>query len=40
MERKTTPHWVLREKGDELKLIAKNGKWVVIDKVGNIIEPE
>ena len=34
------PHWVLREKGDELKLIAKNGKWVVIDKAGNIIKPE
>ena len=34
------PHWVLREKGDELKFIAKNGKWVVIDKAGNIIEPE
>jgi len=34
------PHWVLREKGDELKLIAKNGKWVAIDKAGNIVEPE
>jgi hypothetical protein len=34
------PHWVLREKGDELKLIAKNEKWVAIDKAGNIIEPE
>lgn len=33
-------HWVLREKGDELKLIAKNGKWVAINKAGNIIEPE
>lgn len=34
------PHCVLREKGDELKLIAKNGKWVALDKASNIIEPE
>lgn len=34
------PHWVLREKGDELKLIAKNGKWVAIDKSGTVVEPE
>ena len=34
------PNWTLRGKGDELKLIAKNGKWVARDKDGNIIEPE
>jgi len=34
------PHWVIKENYGELKMIAKNGTWVALDKNGNIVDPE
>ncbi len=34
------PQWTIKEKGSELKMVAKDGKWVAHDKNGNIVNPE
>ena len=34
------PHWVLREKGEILKLSVENNQWVARNKRGEIVEPE
>lgn len=34
------PHWVLRNKGDQLTVAVENGKWVARNTDGEVVEPE
>ena len=34
------PHWVMREKGQVLKLTVENGRWVARNEKGEIVQPE
>lgn len=34
------PHWVLRNKGDQLTVAVENGKWVARNLKGEIVEPD